>query len=236
MTDNSPVRIAVGTPNGMQSSIWRFWNDGEEVYVIARESRAAYKISLHSSGLSRFAYLSGRDIHDPQITDGDPRVLWRSRRPDTFLDGWMRRLDIVVPAVPVAKYFSQQGAHQPKGEIQWLETLSRGNRYQITLLLADSPSRNPTEIMLEKDEIKGSLPLPSGRVAWIRSRQERMSNDEMERYEKFANDMKLNYESDPGEVFAAVTQIDKDSPHIVITNFALGWDHVFVKDERAGPK
>jgi hypothetical protein len=229
MTHKTAIRVAVGTPKTIQSSIWRFWNDAEELYVVARESRMVYKISLHSSGIARLAYLKERDIRDPLIVDNDPRVIYRWR-PGTFIDGWMRRLDIVVPAVPVTKYFSLAATGEPKGAIQWLETLSRGDRYQLTLLVADSPSRTPDDIRLEGDQLIGSLPLPSGRVGWIRTRREKMPKAEMERSENFANDMRINYDSDPGEVFAALIMVDKDSPHPVITNFTLGWEHVIVKD------
>jgi hypothetical protein len=232
MTGKTTIRVGVGTPETMQSSIWRFWNDAEELYVVARESRMAYKLSLHSSGIARLAYLKERDIRDPLIMDSDPRVIYRWRQPDTFINGWMRRLDVVVPAVPVTKYFSLDAIGEPKGAIQWLKPLKRGDRYQITLLVADSQSRNPDDIRLQGDEIIGSLPLPSGRAAWIRTRREKMSKAEMERSETFANDMKINYDSDPGEVFAALIMVDKDSSHPVITNLALGWEHITVKGSR----
>jgi hypothetical protein len=103
---NPAIRLAVGTPIAMQSSVWRVWNDREELYAVTLESRMCYKLSLHSSGITRLAYLAERDIHDPLINDSDPRVIYRWRQPNSFNDGWIRRLDILIPAVPVSKCFS----------------------------------------------------------------------------------------------------------------------------------
>jgi hypothetical protein len=67
MTSKTANRVGVGTPSAVQASIWRFWNEAEELYVVGRESRMALKLSLHSSGISRLAYISERDIQDPLI-------------------------------------------------------------------------------------------------------------------------------------------------------------------------
>lgn len=222
------IRFAVGTPHAMQSSVWRVWNNGEELYAIATESRMIHKLSLHSSGITRLAYLAERDIHDPLINDSDPRVIYRWRQTDSFNDGWIRRLDILIPAVPISKCFSLGGMGDPN-DIHWLETVSGGDKCQITLLVADSSSRDPMKASIEGDKFIGSLPMPSGRVAWLRSRTEAMSQEERQYAERFAHEMKVDYVSDPGQVFVALTMVGQASPIPLITNIALGWENVFVK-------
>ncbi len=44
------VRIAVGTPNGPRSTVWKFAANGADVYIFTRLLGADAKVSLHASG------------------------------------------------------------------------------------------------------------------------------------------------------------------------------------------
>lgn len=59
-----------------------------------------------------------------------------------------------------------------------------------------------------------------------------MSQEEMRHSERFAHDMKIDYVSDPGEVFGALILVGQDSPLPLITNIVLGRENIFVKGKR----
>lgn len=232
MTDKNTIRVAVGAPNSLQSSIWRFWTQKNEIYVLARESAKLLKISLHSSGIWRLAYLPERDINDPLIEDNDPRVMWRWQKPKEFKQGWTQCLDVVIPAVPINGYFSIESIGEPRGILHWLDGLLLGHKQQLSLLLAESVSRNIEEVIMKDDQVIGSMSLDNGKIAWVFARKNKMSKIEQQYSEKFAEDMKISYKSDPGDVFAALMMVNKDHPYPLITNIALGWNNVYIANTR----
>lgn len=235
MSDKNIFRVAVGEPDAMNSSIWRFWTYNNEIYVAAREAARILKLSLHSSGFLdgesatwRLAYVPVSEINDPLINDDD-RVIARWKKPKEFKQGWTQCLDIIVPEAQIKRHFSMDKKDKPKGSLFWLRELPRGHKWQITLLSADSSSRNVNEVIQDGDQKLGQFALEDGRVAWILSRLTEMSKVEREHVEALASDMKINYESDPGHgVFAAMMIIDKDRNYPIITNFSLGWENVYI--------
>jgi len=46
----SEVRVAVGTPNGRRSTVWKFSVHKSEIYILSRMFGSDAKISLHASG------------------------------------------------------------------------------------------------------------------------------------------------------------------------------------------
>ena len=51
-----PIRIAVGTPDGVSSNSWRIWVQGMDIYVSCRDNFQEFKVSLHASGIWRVAF------------------------------------------------------------------------------------------------------------------------------------------------------------------------------------
>lgn len=233
MKDKYTLRVAIGTPEALQSSIWRFWTQKNEVYIAARELARLLKLSLHSSGIWRLAYVSVNKINDQLIEDNDPRVMSRWKKPNEFKPGWTQCLDVIIPTVSLRKHFSLDKVDNPKGNIHWIAKLSNGYKQQITLLFADSSSRCLEEVTQDGDQVLGRFDLEDGRVAWIITRQSKMTEVEQEYVEKYAADMKINYESDPGDhVFAAMMLIDRDQKYPIISNFSLGWENVYIGESQ----
>lgn len=74
----SPIRFAVGTPDGISSNSWRVWVRGEDIYVSCRDNFKELKISLHASGVWRVAFTEQAFSSNPDLfsVNGD-RVLQR---------------------------------------------------------------------------------------------------------------------------------------------------------------
>lgn len=51
-----PIRIAVGTPDGVSGNSWRIWVQGMDTYVSCRDNFREFKVSLHASGIWRVAF------------------------------------------------------------------------------------------------------------------------------------------------------------------------------------
>lgn len=75
-----PIRIAVGTPNGVSSNSWRVWVRGLDTYVKCRDNFREIKISLHASGIWRVALTEETIKARPEIAyGGSDRVIQRWR-------------------------------------------------------------------------------------------------------------------------------------------------------------
>jgi hypothetical protein len=50
------IRFAVGSPEQYRSSLWRLWVQGNDVYLGARIITGVVKLSMHRSGIWRYAF------------------------------------------------------------------------------------------------------------------------------------------------------------------------------------
>ena len=76
----SPIRFAVGTPEGISSNSWRAWVQGMDIYVSCRDNFRQFKVSLHASGMWRVAFTEQAIKSSPNLrtADGD-RVIHRRK-------------------------------------------------------------------------------------------------------------------------------------------------------------
>lgn len=68
-------------------------------------------------------------------------------------------------------------------------------------------------------------------VHWLMIRREPMSAYEAEYVNGFVETMRIDYESDPGDVFANLTVIYQERTYPIILDFALGYEHVFIQGQ-----
>lgn len=232
----APIRVAVGTAEALESSIWRFWVHQSEIYVAARELVRFLKLSIHSSGTWRLAYVSESDINDPLNRDDDPRVVMRWTRPSAFRPGWTQCAEILIPAIPVEDRFSLHPDLQPRDPVTWLPGSSTGHKRHLTLVLAADDSLQIEDVLKSGDQVLGSLKLENGQVAWVVSREVAMTPEERGYVEFMAADMKINYDAAPDDVSAGLMMVEENQPHPVITNIPLSWANVYVNGANFNPK
>lgn len=79
---NSPIRFAVGTPDGMSSNSWRVWVRGEDVYVSCRDNFKELKVSLHASGVWRVAFTEQAFSSNPDLFSANGDRLLQRYKPD----------------------------------------------------------------------------------------------------------------------------------------------------------
>jgi len=71
-----PFRVAIGTPDGEQSSFWRFWVSASEVYLSAATIGGVFKVSLHSGGQCIAAFTN----EQVRLMGGEAALAGGSRR------------------------------------------------------------------------------------------------------------------------------------------------------------
>ena len=77
-----PIRIAVGTPEGVSGNSWRISVQGMDTYVSCRDNFKEFKVSLHASGIWRVAITEQAIKARPELFDpSSDRVISR-RTPD----------------------------------------------------------------------------------------------------------------------------------------------------------
>jgi hypothetical protein len=52
---NQEVRLAVGAPSDLRSTVWKFVVQGNETYILSRMFGEDVKVSLHTSGQCQFS-------------------------------------------------------------------------------------------------------------------------------------------------------------------------------------
>ena len=98
------VRFTVGEPKGSQSSVWRLWTHGNDVYISLRDLTKVKKVSLHPSGRWRNAWAEEHVAKgSPFVAPGQDRATDKWERPPELAPGVTRAFDIVVPASEVTQ-------------------------------------------------------------------------------------------------------------------------------------
>ncbi len=49
------IRFAIGSRSDLRSSVWRLWAQGDDLYLASRTTASIAKLSMHKSGICRFA-------------------------------------------------------------------------------------------------------------------------------------------------------------------------------------
>jgi hypothetical protein len=132
------VRFAVGQPDGPQSSVWRLWVDGNDVYISQRDLTSVKKVSLHESGIWRYAWTAEFVAKAPPfLAPGQDRATdkW-DRTTLEFLPGVTRAFDILVPAseVTMPKH-AEPAAVSGKKKIVWVPSPPEGCAMHFTVLI-----------------------------------------------------------------------------------------------------
>jgi hypothetical protein len=119
-------RFVVGVPEVSQSSSWKLWTQGNETYMLTRQTGGDHKFSFHSSGVCRWALAQER-------TDGRDRAMLKWRRPSipaTGRRGATLLLSIVFPTSHLSAY--ADGFTKP---VRWVHPAPQGAGTNIDVFL-----------------------------------------------------------------------------------------------------
>jgi hypothetical protein len=224
------IRVAVGSPNEMHSSVWRIWSHKDEMYISSSGLKYFAKLSLHSSGVWRLAELrarTGPNPYDP--SESDPRVMHRWDQPPHFADGWTQCLNLVIPSVFVPERFpAPEDVRVRPSKVEWIRAPSVGHVTVFVLLMAASAELDPRTVMKIGDRTICYFNLDSGRVAWLVLHQEEMSMSDYSIDQGLVGDMKITHTDDPGSgAFAALMSVGTDRGGVpMILEMALGRNNI----------
>src|SRR5688572_21617211 len=111
------LRVAVGSPNGRRSTVWKIWAAKSDVYIQSRMMGANMKVSLHQSGSCQFSATSEWLVrHAPPGTKNAERHIRRWKLPHIGKAGAAPVFRIMVPSSELRRV---PFAEELEG-IQWL--------------------------------------------------------------------------------------------------------------------
>lgn len=136
------IRFAVGTPEKMESSVWRFWVRGSDVYLAARPLAQWIKFSLHKSGVWRLAWTQQQHGEQP----GD-RLIHRWSRPAEFRPGWVQGPSVGIPATGVVDPLNKHPTDADLPDVVWIPGPQPGTSVFFTVVIS-RPEMPPEEWQL----------------------------------------------------------------------------------------
>lgn len=161
------VRFAVGTPDGPQSSIWRLWTDGDEVYLGARGVVDRLKVSLHQSCNWHHAFRdesAARSAAVEALERG--RFLNKWKRPPEFALGWTKAFQVVVPSSEVKR--RPTPVDKPQG-VRWVLPGPPDTVTFFTVLFSPTNVADPAwpGKNTMATQLLARFPLPKGETLWV---------------------------------------------------------------------
>lgn len=115
---NNIIRLNVGSPDNIQASTWRIWQEKDEIYILVREMKKWLKISLHNSGQCHIKSLANLEKN----TAGDyymhkwhiPELAKAKSITETFR--------ITIPANCIQKPMNKSPLGEDMDEVSWIQT------------------------------------------------------------------------------------------------------------------
>jgi hypothetical protein len=138
----SPLRVAIGTPDGRSTNSWKVWVHGDDTYVACRDSFRELKASLHASGTWRFGFTEKFAASRPEVLDGRDRA-WKKWQPD-LSDPSKPVIGFQVVATPSSLYLEPQHRASWPDSIVFVEPSpdqSRMTVVSVTVVQGHSPLR-----------------------------------------------------------------------------------------------
>lgn len=175
MTTEKEVRFGLGSPEGQYSMLWRAWVQGDEIYLAPRTMARVVKLSLHSSGIWRWAFVGG-SATDREI-DGD-RAQKKWLKPSPFIPGWVVGPSVMFPYASVEGWGADPV--ETTKQVSWLEPPTKNHKVTVSLMVAQ-PGVVPGRDLREEKRfpLLAELRLRSGGRVWVAARHDRMTFEEI---------------------------------------------------------
>ena len=135
MKEFKEFRFAVGTPNGLRSSVWKLWTSKREFYVKSRMMGSTVKVSVHSEGVAQYSMESpwyGK--HRPNQPNRDRHIeRWEWNEPTDNAASMVFRVFI-----PQSELREVKASEHLSGVI-WLEAPGEGKQAHIICYASPAP-------------------------------------------------------------------------------------------------
>lgn len=228
--ESSTLRFAVGSPDNIKSCVWRMWVTGDDVYLGARNSLKAFKVSLHRSNTWRVAFVEELKRDQPE-TD---RVIIKWQRPEEFAPGWTPSIGILISSIDAKRPFKKNRIKDSR--IQWFSSPTTGNKYIFKVLFSKpgTSDNDYKKITISGDRLVGKLKKKSGEIVWLVVREDDLTPIEIAKIEDVMQKTKIHLKPGSSEesIFdsRALLVVSDDSPLILnqptILDIALGKENL----------
>src|SRR6478609_1670847 len=156
MTVGGTLRFGVGDPDGRRSSSWRVMGSKNErdIYLGPRAAFNTFKLSLHKSGIWRFAYTAEGAKRRGIVGD---RLIQRYPMPPAVAPGWRVAASIMIPDSSLSVR-----ANPEAGEIQWWPAPGEGCALMFNVWTTASRTADEDGLTIPQVGCAGSFFLPGG--------------------------------------------------------------------------
>ncbi len=227
---SNTLLFAVGSPEDIRSSIWRMWVNGDDIYLGARNTLNAFKVSLHKSNNWRVAFVKELKRDNPE----SDRVIIKWKRPGEFAPGWTPSIGILISSIDAKNPFKNRTIEDTR--IQWFSSPTKGRKFIFKILFSipGSSEIDLKKVTISSDRLVGKLMKKSGEVAWLVLREDDLTAVEKAKIEDVMQKTKIHLKpgSSENSIFdsRAHLVVSDDIPSILsqptILDIALGKENL----------
>jgi hypothetical protein len=136
---NQEIRVAVGSPSELRSTIWKFVVQGNEIYILSRMFGEDVKVSLHGSGRCQFSCTSHWVLKVPGRRNADRhRDRWAVSIPSGSAS--IHIYQVRIPQTELRRIVVEEDLSQ----VEWLDPPCVGTTVSLECYLTSPSASNPT--------------------------------------------------------------------------------------------
>ena len=159
------VRFAVGGPDEPRSCVWRVWKGKgkSDVYIAIRTLGGVLKVSLHESGVWRFALT--KEFWEMRGENDADRLIEKWERPQPLHEEVTSAFDIIVPSAELAlpRHPLPESAKKHTKNVTWVRPAPEGYATHFIVMYTEPGEPVPeTEVA-----ILANFSLPDGRTVIV---------------------------------------------------------------------
>ncbi|KKC04529.1 hypothetical protein [Mycobacterium nebraskense] len=157
------IRWASGSPDGPRSLTWQVVGarNSDDVYIGARGMMGDQKLSLHQSGVWRWAFT--RPAAERHLPPGADPLIQRYSPGDPLAPGWLHGARIRTPSTTFCPAF-EEPRPTDRQPIRFFAEPDRPYHLEYHVLLGDAGAEH---ISVQDAFIVGGMPLTSGKWVWV---------------------------------------------------------------------
>lgn len=152
MARKREFRVAVGTPDGPRSTVWKFVVAGSDIYIITRMFGSDAKVSLHASGECQWSGTETWVRKEPERRNAERHITtWTMPRPvgrEAAHVFWVRIPGTELRTIPPGEDLSS---------VKWLPAPPVGTAVSLNCYLTPPAENDPSLSSLLPDEHLFSL-------------------------------------------------------------------------------
>src|SRR3989344_1765395 len=233
--DKSTIKLAVGSPDNIQSCIWIMRVHKNSVYLGAKTFLGVFKVSLHESETSnvwRIAFVKELKRDDNE----SDRLIKRWERPGEFAPGWTPSVAILISSIEAAHPIKKTKIDDSRIKLFIPQIKEKRLIFKVLFSKPGITENGLKHIMTSSDQLVGRLLKKNGEAAWLIMREEDLTPTEKRKIEDVMEKTKINLKAGSskdsiGEARALLV-VSEDIPTITtqpkIIDIELGKENVYI--------